>query len=326
MSLSLAFSATRPAPSWLRGLLLVLTFLAAGISSAALANESLWHAPAAYLGQTPPSEIPKPFAPGLLTDPGTFTMGRVAFSSDGREFYYTQGDSWNSLEHAKIKMMAYDGHQWRAPVVVNEQFVSPTLSIDGSALYFRQGNMHNVWQSHRVAGGWSAPAAFLDTKFGLYDFMPTRSGTFYVGSDPDTDDASHGSTMVFSTLTLSGTDMTVHSLGRPLNKPGFNGDLYIAPDESYIIISTNETETFESELYISFRQADLTWSEPQSLGPQINDGLAHRWGQYVSPDGKYLFYSHGTSEKDCAIYWVRFDTILRNLRHASAAPYSSKTK
>jgi hypothetical protein len=46
----------------------------------------------------------------------------------------------------------------------------------------------------------------------------------------------------------------------------------------------------------------------------IADGLAHRWGQYVSPDGKYLFYTRGTSEKDCAIYWVRFDDLLKSLR------------
>ena len=51
-----------------------------------------------------------------------------------------------------------------------------------------------------------------------------------------------------------------------------------------------------------------------SLGSKIDDGLAHRWGQYVTPDGKYLFYSHGTSAKDCAIYWVRFDTLLKELR------------
>ena len=54
-----------------------------------------------------------------------------------------------------------------------------------------------------------------------------------------------------------------------------------------------------------------------SLGPKINDGLAHRWGQLVTPDGKYLFYCRGTSEKDCAVYWVRFDKLLASLRPKS---------
>jgi hypothetical protein len=34
----------------------------------------------------------------------------------------------------------------------------------------------------------------------------------------------------------------------------------------------------------------------------------------VRPDGKYLFYSRGTSAKDCALYWVRFDKLLKKLR------------
>lgn len=108
-------------------------------------------------------------------------------------------------------------------------------------------------------------------------------------------------------------DFTVKSLGRPLNEPGFNGDFFIAPDESYMIVSAKETKTYECELYISFRKPDSTWTVPVSLGAKINDGLAHRWGQYVTPDGKYLFYTRATNSKDSAIYWVRFDKLLSKL-------------
>ena len=144
--------------------------------------------------------------------------------------------------------------------------------------------------------------------------MPTTSGKAYVGSRPSPEDAKNGITYAYSLLTISNGEVSVKSLGRPLNEPGFNGDLFIAPDESYMIVSANETKTYESELYISFRNADSTWTVPVTLGPKINDGLAHRWGQFVTADGKYLFYSHGTSEKDCAIYWVRFDKLLESLR------------
>jgi len=241
-------------------------------------------------------------------------MGRVAFSHDGKEFYYTQNDSWESGAHAKLKMMRYADHRWGKPAIVAEQFLSPTLSMDGDTLFMRKGGMHNVWESRRTGDGWSAPTSFLEKPFGVYDFMPTLSGNAYVGSDPDPEDVKNRSTYVFSLLTISDGNVSVKSLGRPLNEPGFNGDLYIAPDESYMIVSAKETKTYESELYISFRNPDLTWTVPVSLGPLINNGLAHRWGQYVTPDGKYLFYSYGTSEKDCAIYWVRFDKLLESLR------------
>jgi len=282
------------------------------------AQSNFWKTKDAYLGQPRPSDTPRIFAPGLLADEGTFLMGRVAFSSDGREFYFAQNDSWQSGDHAKIKMVRFADRHWGKASVIAEQSLSPTLSPDGRTLYMRRiikgASMRNVWEARRVADGWSAPASYLDETFGLYDFMPTRSGDAYVGSDPDAEDKQHGITCAYSVLTIDGGSVHVRSLGRPLNEPGFNGDLYVAPDESYIIVSAKETKTFESQLYISFHRHDGSWTEPVSLGEKINGGLAHRWGQYVSPDGKFLFYTHGTSEKDCAVYWVRFDRLLARLR------------
>jgi hypothetical protein len=297
----------------MRHFAVVLTMLACpGLQL--LAQRSFLNTSDAYLGQAPPSDTPKIFAPGLLAENGTFVMGRVAFSHDGKEFYYTQNDSWESGEHARLKMIRYVDHHWGKPEIVAEQFISPTLSMDGSVLYMRRADMRNVWQARQNGDGWSAPTVLMNPAYGVYDYMPTLSGNAYVGSDPDPEDVKNGSTYVFSLLTISDGKVTVKSLGRPLNEPGFNGDLYIAPDESYIIVSAKETSTYQSELYISFRKSDLTWTVPVSLGPKINDGLAHRWGQYVTPDGKYLFYSYGTSEKDCAIHWVRFDKLLATLR------------
>jgi hypothetical protein len=278
------------------------------------AQDKFWKSRDAYLGQPRPSDIPRIFAPGMLADPGTFVMGRTAFSQNGKEFYYAQNDSWESGQHAKLKIIKYADHHWGKPSVVAEQFLSPTFSMDGGILYMRKGDMKNVWQSHRSGDSWATPTPFLQKSFGVYDFMPTLSGNFYVGSDPTPEDLKNGITYAFSLLTISSGDVTVRSLGQPINEPGFNGDLYIAPDESYMIVSAKETKTYESELFISFRKSDSTWTKPISLGAKINNGLAHRWGQYVTPDGKYLFYSHGTSEKDCAIYWVRFDKLLASLR------------
>jgi hypothetical protein len=278
------------------------------------AEENFWDSKHAYLGQRRPSDTPRVFAPGLLADSGMFVMGRVAFSHDGKEFYCAQNDSWESGKHAQLKMMRYADHHWENATAVGSEFLSPTLSMDGGTLFMRKGGMSNLWKSERAGNGWTAPTVFLEKPFGLYDYMPTLSGNAYVGSDPDADDAKNGITYAFSVLTINNGNVSVKSLGRPLNEPGFNGDLYIAPDESYMIVSAHETRTYESELYISFRKPDATWTIPVSLGPKINDGLAHRWGQYVTPDGKYLFYSHGTSEEDCAIYWVRFDQLLKSLK------------
>jgi WD40-like Beta Propeller Repeat len=171
-----------------------------------------------------------------------------------------------------------------------------------------------VWQSEKVNSVWSTPKPWLDKNYGLYNFQLTNSGVYYVGSNANRGKKNDYSTYDFCTLALSKTDTVIKSLGAPLNTPGFDGDFFVAPDESYIIISTNETKTYECELYISFRKPNKTWGTPKSLGAKINDGLAHRFGQYVSPDGKYLFYTKGTGEQDCNFYWVRFDTLSQELQ------------
>jgi hypothetical protein len=299
-------------------LLICLLLTTAGAAVAQASGNEFFNSKHAYLDQAPPSDDPKVFAPEFLKDGQLFPMGRVAISNDGRDFYFGQGDSWNSGEHARVMVISFSNSRWQAPRALAAQFLDPTFSPDGETLFLRKivqgGSMKNVWRCTRNNGAWGTPTPYLEEKFGLYNYMLTRSGNAYVGSDATADDVKNGITYAYSLLTISEGAPKVHSLGRPLNEPGFNGGFYIGPDESYMIVSAKETKTYESELYISFRKKDLTWTEPVSLGSRINNGLAHRWGQYVSPDGKYLFYTQGTSEKDCAIYWVRFDGLLDGLR------------
>jgi hypothetical protein len=303
--------------------LLSIITLSACLGTKLNAQSNFWDSPDAYLGQPRPSDSPKIFAPGLLADSGTIVMDRIAFSPDGREIYYCQNDQWLNLEHAKIKCFKYADHKWNGPTVLNQNFYAPAFSMDGNTLFMSDKFTNRVWQSKRTADGWSAPAIYLQEPYALYEFMPTNSGACYVGSNPDPIDAKNGGTYViqFSVLTLSNGGATVKSLGIPLNEPGFNGDFFIARDESFMVVSTKETKDYESELYISYRKADKSWTKPKSLGPAINDGLAHRWGQFVTPDNKYLFYTRGTSPKACAIFWVRFDKLLEDLKHTNFDPY-----
>jgi hypothetical protein len=277
-------------------------------------QNSFWDSPQAYLGQARPSDTPQVFAPSLLTEPGTIAMDHVAFSRDGREFYYLQSERWGSLVPAKIKTFRYDGHRWIGPTVLTEHLFAVTMAPNDSELYFEDDDPKHVWRSDRTKDGWTTPVVAYEEPFGMYGFTPTKSGTFYFSSDSDPEDRKIGITQSFSTMKMSQAGPKVQSLGVPLNEPGVNSDFFIAPDESYMIVSAKETKTFECELYISFRKPDSTWTVPVSLGPKINDGLAHRWAAYVTPDGKYLFYTRGTSAKDSAIYWVRFDTLLQSLR------------
>jgi hypothetical protein len=282
-------------------------------------QSNFWNSKNAYLNQTPPNDTPKLFASNMLiaaNDTG-FTLDRVAFSKDGKEFYYCYNTSWFSIKNLKIKYFKYEGNTWKGPFVLNAGFQAPTFSVDGKTLYFPGGDSLSavLWQSKKTGGKWSVPAISFRTNYSLYDWMPTNSSNMYVGTNGTWGNARDYSVYDISVINVSGHDTTLHNLGKPLNNDtAFDGDFFISKDESYMILSTNETKDFECELYISYRKPDKTWTEPVSLGLLINDGAAHRFGEYVTPDNKYLFYTRATGEKDCAVYWVRFDNLLKKLK------------
>ena len=277
-------------------------------------QQSFWNSPHACLDQPPPGDTPQRFAPKLLTDSGYFVLGRVAFTPDGKEFFYGNNDAWFSNRHQRLSYFRYDSASasWKGPTILAPQYSTPTFAMDGETLLVTGGP--GIQRMHRTNGGWSTPEPWLDRSYELYNYMPTQSGRAYLGSNGTWGRPGDYNAWRFAVMPADPRDTSIRDLGQPLNSAGFNGDLYVAPDESYMIVSAKETKDFECELWISFRKPDSSWSQPQSLGPLINEGPAHRFGQYVSPDGKYLFYTKGTSEKDCGIYWVRWDDLLKKLR------------
>ena len=111
-----------------------------GASTGLWAQTNIWNSPDAYLGQKPPGDKPGIFAQSLLTKADTFSLDRVAFSADGREFYYPTNTTWFDGKNGKIRYLKYDGKKWNGPFVLNEHYYAPTFSIDNKTLYFLGGN------------------------------------------------------------------------------------------------------------------------------------------------------------------------------------------
>lgn len=292
-----------------------------GICSILKAQGNFWDSPMAYLGQTLPGNEPVKFAPQLINDSPFFSMDRSAFSPDGREFYYCRNNTWFSSKDASIQVFRYDGVKWNGPTTLVKQYYAPVFAPGGDTLYLIGGGKGGVTQIHRNLSDWSTPEIYLNRSYGMYDFMPTTSGNMYAASNINGIINDFTCYDICIMPPVSSGDTTIHTLGKPLNTPGFDGDFFVAPDESYIVVSAKEHPDYECELYISYHKPDGTWTNPKSLGPRINNGLAHRWGEYVTPNNKYLFYSYGHGPQDCAIYWVRFDDLLEDLRHSNFEPY-----
>jgi hypothetical protein len=168
-----------------------------------------------------------------------------------------------SGKNSKLQMMRFTQGAWSAPRTIAAEAMSPTLSLDEKSLFMRKGGMTKVWMSRRTREGWSEPALFLERKQGVYDFMPTASGRYYVGNEPDAEDRAAGSTYVISVLALEQPEPRARSLGAPLNGPGFNGDFFIAPDETYMVLSANVAADFESEAHIG--RSPCPWANASTM-------------------------------------------------------------
>ena len=299
-----------------------LFFLIAALAPlSTLAQRGFWNSRDAYLGQKRPLDTPLVFANKILVPDSGIAMDRSAFSQDGKEYYYCNAQNWFDARNTRIRYFKYTDGKWMGPFTLLKGYYAPTLSIDQQTMYLAGGKGDGkhafVYAIHRQGTGWSQPEVSLKASFGLYDFMPTKSGTFYAGSNGRQGNIRNFQTYDFCSLKFNKGDTAVQSLGPGINTPGFDGDFYVAPDELYMIVSYKEKPDYECELGISFRRPDGSWPAPKNLGPLINDGDAHRWGEYVTPDGKYLIYTKGTSPKDCRLYWVRFDTLKKRLQAAA---------
>ncbi len=200
-------------------LCVLLAFFGVGFFTNAGAQNNFFESKDAYLGQLPPGDTPKMFAPGLLADSG-IVLGRVAFSKDGKEFYYGFARHWFDFQGTGVKQITFDGMKWGRPKVIVGNLGTPTLSIDESKLFF--GGMNSdVWVSEKIKNAWSAPKLFLDEGYGLYNFMPTASGIYYVGSNANQGSKRDYSTYDFCTLNISGKRYRYKKFGKFLEYPRF---------------------------------------------------------------------------------------------------------
>lgn len=297
----------------MKKLLATIVVLSSFTACSQKVKTSFWNSKDAYFGLKQPGETPEIFAPKMLIDSG-IVLGTVSFSADGTAFYYTRAKGWFESEGSKTLQKVYKNGKWQQTTVLFDDVVNPTLSPDNKKMYFG-GSGSKVRVSENINGKWSQPIVLHEKKYGLYNWYPTNNpSVFYVASNALKGSKNDYSTYDFCEMTVTPKDTIIRSLESPLNTAGFDGDFYIAPDESYMIISAKETPTYECELWVSFRKNDKTWAEPQSLGNAINRGAAHRFGQYVTPDGKFLIYTKGTSGKECNFYWVKIDQTLKRLK------------
>lgn len=263
-----------------------------------------------YIAQAPPGATSRLFE--LPTHEGFFASDRIAISKDGKELYYTEVT--NTWSDTNIRYYEYADDRWTGPRDLFAGFLGPALSVDGRTMYFeRYGEHKTCWQSKRIGTGWSAPTSCTDLpdpKDKHYR-QDTTSGRIYSSSEGAVSGLGR---MDISTYVTTGVQGAFHSLGRPLNSPGNEGDFYVSRDEAFIVFASPHRGGFGgADLFVSFREGEGSWSDPANLGATINTP-GFEFGPYVTDDGKFLFYSSSTDFTRVDVLWIRFDSLLETLR------------
>lgn len=264
-----------------------------------------------YLGQQTPRKIPQVFAPNFISIE-EYEFGSV-FNAKGNEFYYGVDVNGKS----EIRYSKRIGRSWSTPVILLSHerygYNDPFLSPDEQRLYFISQRAldgkgpakedYDIWYVERTKKGWSEPinaGPNINSEGNEYYISFTKDGTMYFSSNINAPEERKRTDLdIYYSKYVNGTFQKPVPLSDAINTPAYEADVYVAPDESYLIFcSTRETSLGRGDLYISFKNTDDTWTKAISMGDKINSAN-HELCPFVTLDGKYLFY---TSNKD--LYWV----------------------
>lgn len=276
-----------------------------------------------YLGQTAPGPIAQVFAPGLICDTRPYQWeSHGHFSADGNSFCF------NRLRYVYITENTDRG--WTTPRRVETipyHSYSVCLSPDANSIYVRCGPFSRLERRRtpnfkgfclrrcmRTSEGWSLPEAigppftFAHAGFSVagdnsiyfkYKFSFKKEGGFWVAPF------------------LGGKWSQPRKI--PLEMGYIRGcNPGIAPDGSFIVfysVKPGARLGTETNLYLTLRRSDGSWTKPTNLGPRINSRY-YEHGARVSPDKKYLFFTRSTGwnlRATCDtgdIYWVALKEYL----------------
>jgi ankyrin repeat protein len=279
-----------------------------------------------FLEQARPGRQPEPFAQNQLLTPFA-PHGRLVFSPDGTEMFW--------CHHAMpIQAMWYsrrlDGI-WQRPSIapftdpaLDYADGSPAITHDGSRLYYhsrrpvRDGDGRredsDIWYVEKGSREWGSPVQLgesVNTDKGEFSPSVGNSGNLYfIGNEYDD---TYGTGDIYVAEYVDGEYMAPKNLGPSVNSPHHELNPAVAPDESYLIFSSDRPAPARGlNLYVTFKNKNGSWTDAVAFGHSITSGNA--WHPFITPDGGSVIYLAGDE-----YYWFSTKAVY-NLREVVLGP------
>ncbi|MEL6191074.1 MAG: hypothetical protein AAFR66_03455, partial [Bacteroidota bacterium] len=127
----------------------------------------------------------------------------------------------------------------------------------------------------------------------------TEDGAMYFSSNILASEERYWDYEIYKSEWKNGAFQKAEKLPEEVNTGRYEADVYVAPDESYIIYCAARADSYgKGDLYINFKDENGNWLPSQHVETPISTE-SHDLCPFVTYDGKYFFY---TSDQD--IYWV----------------------
>jgi hypothetical protein len=260
----------------------------------------------ATIATAAPYSADRPLPVATVFESGVISTGddesHPTFSPDGETLFFLKNTP--TFRHWTIVTSHFSGGRWNTPEVApfSGQYndADVFLAKDGTMFFIsnrpvdgkpREDN--EIWMMRRTATGWAEPEHIDAVSSPRNEWFPTVAddGTLYFGSGrPEGNQGSPGSTDIWRSRRVDGHYTKPENLGAVINTKGNDTEAYVAPDQSYLIFSSDGRKDTRGadDIYVSYRKGD-SWTEPRNLGDAVNSA-GSEYGAKPSPDGKYLFF------------------------------------
>jgi hypothetical protein len=259
-----------------------------------------------YLGQTPPNDNPKIFAPGIVSASGRYEYG-LSVSPDGNEIFFTCEQPGNGLMR-----IVKTGNTWSSPILANLRkinawefeafyknagdtlfFTSKTSQSSGKDQFYFVIKNDTTWDNAQKL------ISPVNDNTVMWSSFAKNGNLYYTNEDDNNIYVSKYKNSEYATGTKINTGM------HP----------YPAPDESFLLFDDN------GSIYIRLKKMAVDgWHQPRLLNNLINTS-SWEGNASLSPDGKYMFFArYDDSGNKSNIYWVS-TSFIDKIKKENRPPY-----
>lgn len=243
-----------------------------------------------YIRQTAPSDKALEALKKMIRtnfDAGNYTEAYQTVLAYDKAFG-TANEGYNQLKSLlNIPTQDIQRQGFASAINTNREEYAPILSADGRSLYLckNSAGSEDIYVSQMdEQGNWSAPQPVTgwNTPNGSEapESISADGNTFYIFK---------GGKFFTSKKNTSGWSAP-EAMPDPFNTFRWQADLSISGDGKAILFAAASSSFGNQDIYVCLQREDGSWSEPVSLGEDINTLRSDR-SPFIHPDGKTLYFS-----------------------------------